>query len=92
MLLVIFEFHIRMLFCFKSHNLPDPDYRKVIYIVRDGRDVLVSYHHFQESMGSDRSSYESLLSGQGLPFGRWHEHVNVWVSNPFNIELLFVRY
>src|SRR5687767_15231360 len=31
---------------FKSHALPEPSYRRVVYLLRDGRDVMVSYHHF----------------------------------------------
>src|SRR6266566_2478113 len=31
----------------KSHESFDPRYRKVIYIVRDPRDVAVSYYEFQ---------------------------------------------
>lgn len=30
----------------KTHNLPGPDLEPAIYIVRDGRDALVSYVHF----------------------------------------------
>src|SRR5436305_13144121 len=31
---------------FKSHALPQKDYRRVVYLLRDGRDAMVSYYHF----------------------------------------------
>src|SRR5579859_8166001 len=31
----------------KSHECFDPRYRKIIYIVRDPRDVVISYYEFQ---------------------------------------------
>ena len=36
---------------FKSHDLPNPRYRKVIYIMRDGRQALLSYYHMQKKHG-----------------------------------------
>ena len=30
---------------FKSHALPTPDYKRVVYLLRDGRDAMVSYYH-----------------------------------------------
>src|SRR5580700_8787152 len=31
---------------FKTHELPRPEYRRIVYLLRDGRDVMVSYYHF----------------------------------------------
>src|SRR5579862_3808690 len=31
---------------FKSHALPRKEYRRVVYLLRDGRDAMVSYYHF----------------------------------------------
>jgi hypothetical protein len=35
---------------FKSHELPRPEYRRVIYILRDGRDVMISYQHYLSAL------------------------------------------
>ena len=76
---------------FKSHELPQRHYRSVIYLVRDGRDAMVSYfHHFNALHG--RIDFETLVrTAPELP-ARWHEHVDAWLANPYGAELLLVRY
>ena len=82
---------------FKSHFFPRPDYRKVIYIVRDGRDVMVSYFHYLQALKSQKDisiNFEQmLLEREGLFQRRfWHEHIEAWLSNPYQAELIVVRY
>jgi hypothetical protein len=71
----------------KSHECFEPRYRKVIYIVRDPRDVLVSYYFhlikFREL--SDAVSIKDFtrrfLSGTvNDPFGSWAENVGSWLG------------
>ncbi|CAN5463417.1 sulfotransferase domain-containing protein [soil metagenome] len=70
----------------KTHDLehanePAP----AVYIVRDGRDVVVSYAHFLRRM--DRvnpelgleETMEMVIEGK-LGFGSWSKHVAVWTS------------
>jgi len=40
----------------KSHECFDPRYKKIVYIVRDPRDVLISYYDFSSSAGSSPRS------------------------------------
>jgi hypothetical protein len=78
---------------FKSHNLPTPDYRKVVYLLRDGRDVMVSYFRYLNAM--DRSIDFMSLAGDGesrFPEYKWWEHVRAWRANPFGAEIITVRY
>src|SRR5437762_10919798 len=35
---------------FKSHALPMKEYRRVVYLLRDGRDAMVSYWHFLSAL------------------------------------------
>jgi len=82
---------------FKSHSFPRSDYRKVIYIVRDGRDVMVSYFHYlkvlRERQGRDISFEQILLEKDGLFQKKlWHEHVDAWLENPYGAELIMIKY
>lgn len=78
---------------FKSHDLPKPHHRKVIYIVRDGRDVMVSYFNYLNALGeSDTDLNAQIQSGKGFFPCKWHEHVRAWKDNPFGAEILFIRY
>jgi hypothetical protein len=56
----------------KTHGLP-PDERPAIYIVRDGRDAIVSLYHF---WGGQVPLY-SLVEGPSR-FGTWANHVLTW--------------
>lgn len=79
---------------FKSHNLPEPHYRRVIYLLRDGRDVMVSYFHhlraLHQEVGIDFANL--VRTGEHLYPGKWHEHVNAWQSNPYQAEMLALKY
>ncbi len=78
---------------FKTHDLPHREYRRVIYLLRDGRDVMVSYyHHLRALNGDDLDFSEIVRTGRHLSPSKWHDHVNAWRSNPFGAEILTVRY
>jgi hypothetical protein len=77
---------------FKSHHLPRPEYRRVVYLMRDGRDAMVSlYHHFcafQDSV----SLMEMVRDETQLHHGAWHKHVEAWLSNPYQAEMIVMKY
>jgi len=33
-----------------------------------------------------------FIDGKGIMPSKWHEHVNHWVNNPFNADIIFVKY
>ncbi len=78
--------------CFKTHHLPRPEYRRVVYLMRDGRDVLVSYWHHLQALGRRPIDFAALVEDPEMLPWRWHEHVEAWRANPFGAELLTVRY
>jgi len=78
---------------FKSHFLPRPDYRKVVYLLRDGRDAMVSYWHYLEGLaGKDLDFLELVKTGRKLFPSKWHEHVAQWMANPHAAQMITVRY
>jgi hypothetical protein len=79
---------------FKSHYLPRPEYRRVVYVLRDGRDVIVScFHHLRAIRGAE-IDFLKVAQGEELlfPYYRWHEHVEAWLSNPYQAQMIVIRY
>ena len=77
---------------FKSHDLPKPEYKKVIYIMRDGREALLSYYHMMKNMGTP-VSLKDLYSGKIKLYNvTWGEHIAQWESNPYQADILWIKY
>lgn len=71
----------------KSHECFDPRYKKVIYIVRDPRDVAVSNYHWELKLRSVRDGFPiedfvpRWMEPQFWPrIGSWGDHVTSWLS------------
>lgn len=78
---------------FKSHALPDPGYRRVIYLLRDGRDVMVSYRHYLEAiLGRELDLTRLVKTGEELFPCKWAVHVTQWLGNPHGCELTVLRF
>lgn len=79
--------------CFKSHELPNEQYKKVIYVVRDGRDAVRSYYYMRKNMGEENVCINEMYENGGDCFvGTWKDHVKRWIDNPFNADILFIKY
>jgi hypothetical protein len=76
---------------FKSHELPKPTYRRVVYLLRDGRDAMVSYYRYLEALSGPVDFRELVTTRGGLP-AKWHEHVEAFDSNPHGAEMIVLRY
>jgi hypothetical protein len=77
---------------FKTHDLPKRHYRRVLNIVRDGRDALCSYKHYNDALGASFTMDQMIETGAGLFPCPWHQHVQAWEENPFDADRLVVRY
>ncbi len=78
---------------FKSHSLPRPDYRRVVYLLRDGRDAMVSCIHYLEALRRAKLDFLQLVThgAPELPC-KWHEHVGAWLQNPHDAPMLVIKY
>lgn len=85
----------------KTHRLPDPqDTRPAIYLVRDGRDALISYAHFhllfdkkmppQEITTSlVHDTLRDLILETRSQYGTWSQNVEAWMARS---QTVVVRY
>ena len=69
----------------KSHEYFDPRYNRVIYLVRDPRDVLLSYYRYHLKLrrideGYPPDEYASLFVAGDLDgFGSWAQNAGSWL-------------
>ncbi|MGC9453705.1 MAG: sulfotransferase domain-containing protein [Phycisphaerae bacterium] len=75
----------------KTHDLPAGYMRRVIYLLRDGRDVAVSHYVYLKSLGRFDGSFMEYLESPRGP-RRWARHVSEWLDARDDRALLVVRY
>jgi hypothetical protein len=77
----------------KTHEFPDDDTYPAVYVLRDGRDAMVSYTHFVLTIVNPpasgkvtpelfRSTMWKLLNEKRSPYGSWAENVLAWNKRP----------
>lgn len=83
----------------KSHQYFNAEYPKVILIVRDPRDVAVSYYHYSLKIGQIERScsiedfVERFVAGTLDRHGSWGENVGSWLgAREGNPGFLMARY
>jgi len=83
----------------KSHECFDPRYPRVVYIVRDPRDVVVSQYHYHRKIRKieDDSPMEKFvtrfLAGETCPHGSWGQNVSTWLTTSEGTpRFLLLRY
>jgi Sulfotransferase domain len=85
----------------KSHQYFDHRFPKVIYVVRDPRDVAVSYYHFSRKSRHVADGFpldqfvDDFVAGRmtSSPWGTWGENVGTWLGARLGSPaFLLVRY
>lgn len=72
----------------KTHHLPHElplslQRRPAVYLIRDGRDSIVSFAHHRKDIIAPESDYqqnlkEAIYAAEGSHFGGWSRHVEEW--------------
>lgn len=74
----------------KSHHPFDPRYKKVVFIVRDPRDIVLSEHFFlvkRSAIPGDTSIVEyvqQFVKGETTDYGSWGQNVGSWLLARYN--------
>jgi hypothetical protein len=83
----------------KSHENFDPRYKRVIYIVRDPRDVVVSKYHHEAKFRRLEDGYpmermvKRWIAGEFDLCGSWGQNVGTWlVARQHSPNFLLLRY
>jgi hypothetical protein len=84
----------------KSHECFQPHYRQIIYIVRDPRDVAISYYHHNVKTGNLPDDYPMddyiprfINAEFDTRWGSWADHVMSWILLRQNHpKFLLLRY
>ena len=79
----------------KSHSYPSRSYKKFIYLVRDPRDIALSYYSFMQNrqmyVGNRYQFIDQWIRSRFYP-GAWGDHVRSWRRYGAKAEGLFLRY
>jgi hypothetical protein len=78
---------------FLCHAAYDAELPKVVYVLRDPRDAMLSYWHYQRFLtaGYDQPLADYLRAGKHWPCD-WDEHVAGWLLPRRHPNLLVLRY
>lgn len=83
----------------KSHHPFDPRYKKVVFIVRDPRDIVLSQRHFQIKRGLLKPDIpieefvRRFVKGETSDYGSWGQNVGSWLIARRNTpDFLLLRY
>jgi hypothetical protein len=82
----------------KTHEAYRGEYRKAVYLVRDGRDVVFSEFAYQKARGWIADDFDRFLKefvhGSVSKYGSWSQHVQSWVRSPLAGQgnLLTIRF
>ena len=81
-----------------THEMYRREYNKAIYLVRDGRDVMLSEYAYLKALGRFKGEMDEFvtdfLQGKANGFGPWQRHVASFLDSPIasSSNMLLVRF
>ena len=77
----------------KTHALHKDKFPRVVYLVRDGRDVYTSYYHYRQKQLEEGTSFSDFLRKEDHFPCRWGDHVKSWLdADKSHQDFLLIRY
>jgi hypothetical protein len=76
----------------KSHSEYNPFYNKVIYLVRDPLDVMISYYNFLTQQEAFKGNFEEFLVDKKSGIFAWSHHIRSWMSSPASVSFIWIKY
>lgn len=66
----------------KSHSEYLPDYKRVIYLIRDPRDVMVSYYDYltNKISGPRFKDFSDFIKNRQYGVSTWVKHIKSWIN------------
>ncbi len=65
----------------KSHSRYRKEYPRVIYIIRDPRDVMASSYHYYTSRNKNTLSFKKFIRSKRTGLPAWFKHYKSWENN-----------
>ena len=77
----------------KSHSEYNPYYKQIILLIRDPRDVLVSYYKFMRDLLGYRKDLPAFIRDKKYGIDSWANHTRTWLENmPATARFKVVRF
>jgi len=64
----------------KSHSSYNPFYKNIFLLVRDPRDVMVSYYHYRKNLGEYQNDISSFIRENIFGINAWVNHTISWLE------------
>lgn len=80
----------------KTHEPYHREYRRAVYLIRDVRDVVISWYRTTRPDRYDFSDFDAFvkrfMAGDAAPYGKWTDHVLSWLQRPADAEVFVMSY